>query len=476
MPTTSVLLGAAKHAPELIKDDPSVAILVQQRHELLDAPASQQLGKGRSLQKPCSALPVQVASAVAVELRKLSPQQVRFVSSLRCQELPHEGGVCDLPVRADQVIGHLLQLLRLHIVGERTPNLISREHTVVVGVHGIEGGVQRAELRQVALGRDVRQHRSLQRRALAYGGQRVDRLRRDRLLVVVPGRNPFLEEGVLHALLHGGPCMGLLGEHELQQGRQLVTAAPVAVDRLEVRHVFQGGLPDSFVAKPREALLPAREELERDDAQRVHVALWRPEPPQPDFGRHIARRAARGAARHKVVGEAKVDHHHRRLTPVIRSSDHDVALLEVAVRDVAAVQVRHALEDLVQDLGDVRARHVDALHVRCLDEVTEVASVVGLGDDVHVGAVLKDVVEALYPRMVQHPQELELFLDLGHRRSCVALVVALHHPGTAGRSLASQVDDTLATLTQLFTELVMLLQLLHFQIDHPSVLWRQRFH
>mmetsp|Transcript_40173 Transcript_40173/g.81069 ORF Transcript_40173/g.81069 Transcript_40173/m.81069 type:complete len:307 (+) Transcript_40173:327-1247(+) len=304
-----------------------------------------------------------------------------LIGGLRRQQLPHEGGIGYLPLGANQVRDHLFQLLGVDVAGQRISHLLRGEDSIVVGVDGVESSVQAAELRQVAVGGYVRQHRPLQGCAMAYGGQGADGLVRDGLLEpagVVRRLHPVYEEGVLHALLHGGPRVELLVEHGLQQRRQLVAAAPMALELVEARHPVEGRLPDHLVAEAREALLTAREELVDDHTEGVHVALRRPEASQPDLWRHVARGAPRSATRHEVVREAEVDDYRGGLPPVVRRGDHDVALLEVAVRDVAAVQVRDALEHLVQDLGQVDAGHTDARFEGSLDEVAQVSSVVRL--------------------------------------------------------------------------------------------------
>mmetsp|Transcript_56619 Transcript_56619/g.165581 ORF Transcript_56619/g.165581 Transcript_56619/m.165581 type:complete len:229 (+) Transcript_56619:541-1227(+) len=228
----------------------------------------------------------------------------------------------------------------------------------MVHVHRIEGSVETPELRQVAAGGNVREHRPLQLRSPADGAQCVDRLSRDWLLeavAVLRGPDPIDEEGVPPALLHCGPLAWVLVEHECEKRRQLLAAAPMAAELVEARLLCEGRLPDRGVAKAGDALLPAGEELEDDHAKRMHVPFRGPEPSQPDLRRHVSCSAARGAAGHEVVGKAEVDDHRRRLPPIVVRGNHDIALLEVTMRDIPAMQVCDALQHLIKDLGEVHA-------------------------------------------------------------------------------------------------------------------------
>jgi len=69
---------------------------------------------------------------------------------------------------------------------------------------------------------------------------------------------------------------------------------------------------------------------------------------------------------------------------------------------------------------------------RILYQVPEMASVIRFRDDVYIVPVLEYIIQPLYSRVVEGPEEVELALDLFQRATRVPFVVTLYHAWQTG--------------------------------------------
>mmetsp|Transcript_92758 Transcript_92758/g.198873 ORF Transcript_92758/g.198873 Transcript_92758/m.198873 type:complete len:276 (+) Transcript_92758:609-1436(+) len=270
---------------------------------------------------------------------------------------------------------------------------------------------------------------------------------------------------MLHALPRTGPPVQVLLEHpseELPQLHKPLDAAEVWLDTASTR------LQGVCVGVAGVASLTG-DELECRHAQRMDVAPRGPKSVRPDLRWNVPWGAARVLVHQEVLSQAEVDNYNGGLLPVGGVPDHYVGLLEVAVHDAPSVQVRDPLEHLIDDSAEVEVRHLHPGHRSVVGQLAEVASSVGLQNRIHVARVAEDLVQVLYPRVVQGPEHLELGLRLGLAQIRPSNPI----PGTDlddavlhRRSIPGEVYRGLSTLAHLAPELVVGLHIPHRKGSH----------
>mmetsp|Transcript_38766 Transcript_38766/g.91015 ORF Transcript_38766/g.91015 Transcript_38766/m.91015 type:complete len:209 (-) Transcript_38766:665-1291(-) len=153
--------------------------------------------------------------------------------------------------------------------------------------------------------------------------------------------------------------------------------------------------------------------------------------------------------------------------PIRAVGDHDIRLLEVAVHDPMIVDVNHSFQDLSEDLPQPLVRRLHVV-LRCLvHQVREVATEIGLGYQVHVLRVLKDVQHPGDGRMVQASENVHFLLQVVESQLCAGLREEFDDSlWTAPGLLFGEVHGALSSSTQLLQELELFLQVLPWQLSH----------